>query len=235
MTPRPVYLGLLVAALIAALVSPLHAKADGPTSSAISVVGARTLPSNTQLIAAELGWPGAFGAFHFTAGSRLSLAIRGGVNYGSPFMSFATGVGGQLEAQGRLHVYGHDNIDVAFSLAVGGVVGEGALFGEVGFFTDNTGYGGYLDPGLLASFAASRTLTLTGGVIGSVGYESVPDRNIEPSHLLGSVGVKLAVEALLSRDVLMFAQLTAGLGFAEEGQFENKTLLRLSLGAAYSL
>lgn len=223
--------GLLVATLIA----PNVAYADGPSSSSISVIGARTLPGHTTALSGELGWPGAYAAFHFAVGSRLSLAIRGGVLYGSPFMSFAQGVGGQLEASGRVHLYGHDNVDIALSLAAGGVGGEGALVGERGTFSNDLGYGAYVDPGLLASFAASRTLTLTGGVIGSVGYVRVPDRNIEPSHLLGGIGVKLAVETLLSRDVLLFAQLIAGVGLREEGQFDNQTMLRLSLGAAYAL
>lgn len=231
MCSRSLYSGLLVVALIA----PVVAKADGPTSSSLSVVGARTLPNNTQLVAAEVGWPGAYAAFHLAAGSRLSLAIRGGFTYGSPFMSFATGVGGALEVQGRLHLYGHDSIDLALCLAGGGVIGEGSQVGETGTFNNDLGYGGYIDPGLLASFAASRTLTLTGGVFGSIAYVTVPDRNIEPSHLLGGVGVKLAVEALLSRDLIMFTQLTAGTGLREQGQFNNPTLLRLSLGAAYAL
>jgi len=225
------YVGLLVAILVA----PVPANADGPSSSSISVLGARTLPGNSQLLSAELGWPGAFAGFHFAAGSRLSLAVRGGVNCGSPFMSFASGVGGLLETQARLHLYGHDSVDLALSLTVGGVVGEGSQVGETGTYSDNLGYGGYVEPALLSSFAASRTLTLTGGVYGSIGYATVPDRNIEPSHLLGGVGVKLAVEALLSRDVVLFTQLVAGAGIREAGQFNNQTVLRLSLGAAYAL
>jgi hypothetical protein len=231
MHARRLYFGLLIATLIA----PLTVSADGPSSSSISVVGARTLPSNSQLIAAELGWPGAYAALHMAAGSRLSLAFRGGLNYGSPFMSFAAGLGAQLETQARLHIYGHDNVDLALSLAAGGVVGEGALAGETGTYKDNLAFGAYVDPGLLASFAASRALTLTGGVFGSFAYVTVPDRNIEPSHLLGGVGVKLAVEALLSRDLIMFTQLTAGAGLRESGQFNNHTVLRLSLGAAYAM
>lgn len=207
--------------------------ADGPTSSVISVVGARTLPSGSTVAVGELGWPGAFGSVHTSAGSRLSLSVRGGLVYGSPFLSFATGLGGQLEAGGRLHLYGHDNIDVALSLALGGAVGEGVLFGERGFFGDDLGYGAYADPGLLASFAVDRSLTLSGGVVTSFAYVTVPDRNIEPSHMLASAGVKLAVEVLLSRDLLMFVQLTAGAGLRETDQFNNSTLLRLSLGAAY--
>jgi len=221
-----------VPAIVAAIV-PKVARADGPTSSVISVVGARTLPSGSTVVAGELGWPGAFASLHASAGSSLSLSLRGGLVYGSPFLSFATGLGGQLEAGGRLHLYGHDNIDVALSLSLGGAVGEGALFGERGFFNDDLGYGAYAEPGLLASFAVDRSLTLTGGIVTSIAYVSVPDRNIEPSHMLASAGVKLAVEALLSRDLLMFVQLTAGAGLRETDQFDNGTLLRLSLGAAY--
>lgn len=224
---------LCLALLAVTLAAPATTRADGPTSSVISVVGARTLPSHSTLIAAEAGWPGAYGAVHFAVGSRLSVAVRGGVAYGSPFMSFATGIGGQLEAQGRLHLYGYDNVDVALSLAGGGAFGEGAQFGETGTFSNDVGYGGYVEPGVLASFAASRTLTLTGGVVGTLAYVTVPDRNVSPSHLLGGVGLKLAVEALLSRDLVMFAQLTAGAGMREEDQFNNATLLRLSLGAAF--
>lgn len=218
-----------------ALASPLEAHAEGPTSSAISVIGARTLPSGSTLVAGEAGWPGTYGTLHVAAGSRLSLALRGGVAYGSPFLSLAGGLGGQLEAGARLHVYGEDNVDMAVSLALGGVVGEGSLFGETGTFSNDLGYGAYLDPGFLASFAVSRTLTLTGGVVGSFALMTVPDRNIDPSHQLVSVGVKLAVETLLSRDLLLFAQLTAGAGLTQERQFDNNTLLRLALGAAFLL
>ncbi len=224
--------GFLCVALVAV---SMPAAADGPTSSALSIVGARTLPSDSTVVSGEAGWPGTYAALHLAPSSVFNLAVRGGVAYGSPFLSLANGIGGQLEVGARLHLYGHDNIDVAASLALGGAVGEGALFGEIGTFANDLGYGVYVDPGVLASFAVSRTLTLTGGVVGSLAYMTVPDRNVDPSHKLGSVALKLAVETLLSRDLLFFAQLTAGAGLKQDRQFDNNALLRLSLGAAFLL
>lgn len=221
-----------LACLVTVAVS-ITARADGPTSSAISIVGARTLSSGSTLVSGEAGWPGAYATLHLAPSSTFNLGFRGGVAYGSPFLSLASGIGGQLEANARLHLYGHDNIDVAASLALGGVVGDGALFGEIENYKDNLGYGAYVDPGVVASFAVSRTLTLSGGVVTSFAYMTVPDRNIDPSHKLASAGLKLAVETLLSRDLLLFAQITAGAGLKQNRQFDNNALLRLSLGAAF--
>lgn len=221
-------------AMVLALASTGHAQ-DRPTSGDMSILSGRTLGNGETVLAAGLGWPGIWAQVTLAPSSTFNLGVRATVLYGSPVMGLGSGVGGSLSVPMRLHLFGKDTLDLALTLEPGFALGEGALAGQETAFADNFGYAGWADVGALAGMQVSEAVTLTLGVLGEVAYVDVPDNDVDGRHLVGGVLGVLAVEALMSRDTMLFAELRGGWGFANERLFDGHEILRVSLGLAYLL
>ena len=208
---------------------------DRPTSGDMSVLSGRTLGNGETVLAAGLGWPAFWGEIVLAPSSTFNLGIRGSVLIGSPVMGLGSGVGGSASLPARIWLFGKETLDVALAIEPGFAAGEGALAGQEGTFADDFGWAGWADVGALLGMQVSEAVTLTLGLLGEIAYVSVPDDEVNGSHLVGGGVAVLGVEALMSRDTMLFAELRGGWGFAPEDLFDGHQVLRVSLGIAYLL
>jgi hypothetical protein len=224
-----------IAALAAFLASSsLIARADDrPTSGDMSVISGRTLGNGETALAGGVGWPGLWAQATFAPSSTFNLGFRGSVLYGSPFMGFNAGIGGEVAVPVRLWLFGSGSLDVSLFLEPGVVVAEGSLVGQQGAFQNDLGLAGYGTFAALSGAQLSDALTLVLGLGGNVAYVVVPDAS--GGDLVGAVLAIAGIEALVSRDTLLFLELRGGVGFKPDLLFGGQEAVRGSIGIAYQL
>jgi hypothetical protein len=214
------------------------ARVAGPTSGAASLLSGRTLGSGETMVAAAAGWPGVWGEVAFAPASELNVHVRGTFLYGAPFLGLVEGIGGAVSVPVRVHVLGDGQIDLAIRMTPTLTVGEGRLFGE------REGLGGALSGGLLVDvhgvlgFAVDPNVTLIAGLGGGAGG-SIVDRSSLGVAWVARLAGELGVEALVSRDFMLFAHVEGGYGFAPDRAglpfYPAREVLSVSLGAGYVL
>lgn len=210
-----------------------EAVTDRPTSGDFSILSGRTLGVRTKALAAGVGWPGVWAEFDTGLSSRFTLGVRATVLYGSPLLGFGNGIGGELSVPLRLHLYGHQDLDLAISLRPAVVLGQGALVGSTNTFSNDFGFGVRGEGGVLLGMRLTDAVTFVLGVNAGAGFNSVPDA--AQHHLLGLIRGVIGIEALVSRDTLLFAVAEGGYGFAPANTYDKHVIVGLSLGLAYEL
>lgn len=205
-----------------------------PTSDEVSILSGRTMGNGEVVLAAAIGWPGFWAQATFAPTSRFNLGVRATVLYGSPLMGFGAGIGGELSVPMRLHVHGHDRLDVSIFARPFGVVGEGVLVGQQMFFADEVGFGIGSELGGLLGYSPRDGLTLTFGVAGLGAYVDVPDSS-GAQHAVGAFFAMAGVEINVSRETMLFVDLQGGYGLRPANTFDGAGLLRVAIGAAYLL
>lgn len=205
-----------------------------PTSDEVSILSGRTLGNGELVLAAAIGWPGFWAEAVFAPTSRFNIGVRATVLYGSPLMGFGAGIGGEVSLPMRLHLYGHDSLDVALFARPFGLMGEGVLVGQQMFFADEVGYGIGSELGAVLGYAPREGLTLTFGLGGLGAFVDVPD-STAASHAVGAFFGLAGVEINVSRETLLFVDLQGGYGIRPSGTFDGPGLLRVAIGAAYLL
>lgn len=221
------------AVLVALLAQP--ARADSrPTSGDISLLTGRTPGVGETAIAGGVGWPSVWAMAAFAPRSTFNLALRVDVLFGNPLAGIDTAIGGQLSFPLRFHVYGGGSLDLAVHVRPFGVVGEGASVGERGAYAGDIGWAAGTEVGLLGGYQASDRVTLGFGVGGELTYVDTPAAP-GGNAVIGTLLVRGALEALMSRDTLLFLDVAAGYAFAEERRFDGKGIIRLSIGLGYLL
>jgi hypothetical protein len=214
------------------------ARVAGPTSGAASILSGRTLGSGQAVLSAALGWPGIWAELALAPGSEVNVHVRGSVLYGSPVMGLVAGAGGELAIPVRVHVLGEGNVDLAIRLTPRVALGEGAIFGE------RTGLGGALSGALILDahgvfgIQVDPNVTIVAGLGGGAGA-SLVDGSPEGVAWVARVAGELGVEALMSRDTMLFAHVEGGYGFARDRVgvlfYPAREVLSVSLGMAYVL
>lgn len=220
-----------LAALVLAL-SASVARADRPTSSDMSITSGRTLGVGELVLAAGLGWPGIWAEAVTAPSSTFNLGFRGTVLYGTPLIGFGGGVGGELSVPMRLHLFGAGQLDLALGVTPAFVIGEASLVGQEGTFANDLGFAARGEVAMLAGAQVSAAVTITLGLGGGVAWTSAPDAG-GASDIVGTALAILAIEALMARDTLLFAEAAGGYGFAPEMQYDGRGVMRVSLGMAY--
>lgn len=205
---------------------------DRPSSSVMSLWSGRTLGNGQSAIAAGVGWPGLFVEFALAPSSRFNLGGRLQVNYGSPLMGIGSGIGGDVQVPMRYHFFAREDLDLALAIRPGFTFGQGALVGQEGSFSNDFGWGGRLDAGVLLGAHTSDAVTLTLGVLVGGGVSGVTGIGLEP---FGNFYATLAIEIVVSRDTMLFALLEGGYGVARAERFDTTAIFRLWLGLAYEL
>ena len=205
---------------------------DRPTSGVISMWSGRTLGNGHSAIAAGVGWPGLFVELALAPSSRLNIGGRLQVNYGSPLMGIGDGIGGDLQVPIRFHFYGREDLDLALAIRPGFTFGQGALVGQQGGFANDFAWAGRLDAGVLLGAHTSESITLTFGLLGGAGLSDVTGVGLE---VFGTFYATAAIEAVVSRDTMLFALLEGGYGLARAERFDTTAIFRLWLGLAYEL
>lgn len=211
---------------------------DPPSSNEASLLSGRTLDSGESMIGAALGWPGFWVQVELAPSDTVSVGVRGAVVYGSPVMSLAAGAGGELTIPVRLHLAREGVLDVSLRIAPAAALGEGRLFGG-----GNTGYGnrlgvsGRVELGVLISIRPVERFTMFFGVHGAPGFSYLETERVRP---IGVFYGALGVEALMSLETMLFAELQGGFGVADGSGltfalYPEREILRLSLGMAYVL
>lgn len=214
------------------------ARVAGPTSGAASMLSGRTLGSGRAVVAAAAGWPGVWGELALAPSSELNVHVRGTFLYGAPIMGLVEGIGGELAVPVRVHVLGDGQIDLAIRMTPRVSVGEGRLFGE------REGLGGALAGGLVLDvhgvlgFQLDPNVTLLAGLGGGAGGSVVDHSSLGIAWTARLAG-ELGLEALVSRDFMLFVHVEAGYGFAPDRAglafYPAREVLSVSLGAAYVL
>lgn len=216
--------------LLAASSSP--ARADGPTSGDLSVLGGRTLGRGETAIAAGTGWPGTWGQVTFAPRSTLNVGVRASLLYGSPIMGFGTGIGGEVSMPVRLHLLGRGRWDLAMTARPLVITGRASLVGaEASLFEDDFGWAVMFEKGLVAGWQATDAVSLVLGVMTTGGVVGIPeaDRTRFAFHALGVLGTEL----LLARDTLLFLHLEGGGGLSGGDVFPRQGILRATVGFAH--
>lgn len=214
------------------------ARVAGPTSGAASILSGRTLGGGQTMVSAALGWPGIWAELALSPGSELNIHVRGTVLYGSPVMGLVAGAGGELAIPVRVHVFAEGAIDLALRLTPRISLGEGAIFGE------RMGLGGalagaaLLDAHAVLGIAVDPNVTLIVGAGGGAGGSLVDGSSIGAAWVARVAG-ELGVEALMSRDTMLFAHVEGGWGFAPDRAglpfYPARERLGVSLGMGYLL
>lgn len=214
------------------------ARVAGPTSGAASLLSGRTLGAGQVVVAAAAGWPGVSGELALAPTSEINVHVRARLLYGAPLLGLVEGLGAELAVPVRVHVLGDGQIDLAVRITPRVSIGEGRLFGE------REGLGGALAGGLVVDvhgvlgFAIDPNVTLLAGLGGGAGGSSVEGSSMGIAWVARLAG-ELGVEALLSRDVMLFAHVEAGYGFAPDRAglafYPGRELLAVTLGAGYVL
>lgn len=211
-----------------------------PTSGEASLLSGRTLGVGEVMLGAALGWPGLWAHLELAPSSDLNIGVRGGVVYGSPVMGLITGAGGELSVPIRIHVFGEGDIDVAVRVAPVLALGEGRLFGEsqAGIFAADLGIASHLDVGARMAFRAVEHFTIFFGLDVGAGFSVIPDQG--RPRPLGLFTAAFGVEALMTRDTMLFGEIQGGVGVSEPGTggvavYPQQEILRVALGLAYLL
>lgn len=200
----------------------------------MSLLSGRTNGVSETVLAAAVGFPGMWAELQLAPSSTFNLGVRASAVYGSPFLGFGGGIGGELAIPMRFHLNAQAPIDVALFVSPSVVLGQGVLFGQGGTFEDDFGYGTRLELGPLVGIQVSEAVTLVGGLVIAPAYVWVPEGSTA-SHWLGSASARLGLEALAARDTLLFIEAELGYGLASESLFSTHMLARLSVGMAYGL
>jgi len=143
-------------------------------------------------------------------------------------------VGGGLTIPARIHVFASDKLDLSIYFEPGVVLGEAALVGEVVTFAGSFGYGIYALVGAVAGAQLSDMVTLNIGLVGDIGYVHTPSKTINQLSPIGAILVSAGLEALMSRDTMIFLQIRGGVGFSDN-LFDTQAVFQGSLGLAYLL
>ena len=229
---RPLATTLVLCALLGGQTARAQ---DRPTSGDMSIISGRTMGNGEAVLAAGVGWPGLWAEALFAPSSRFNLGIQAGVLYGSPFMGFATGVGGRVAVPIRFHMYGHNSLDLSIAVTPAFVIGEGAVVGQDGIFADNLGFGVQTEGGMLLGFQPGESVTITLGALAGFGWLDVPDAAGGGQGVVGTFVLVTGIEALMARDTMLFAEVEGGYGAAPNLLFEHQGIVRVSLGLAYLL
>lgn len=225
------------AAFVAVIACPALsvARAESrPTSSDMSLWSGRTLGIDQTVVAAGAGWPDAWAEITHAPSSTFNVGVRASLLYGSPLMGFGSSFGVALSGPIRLHLYGKGKLDIALALRPFGVAGYGALVGEKGAFDNDFAYALGTEAFGLTGIRFSEAITFVLGAGFGAAWTDVPDRP-DAGNLVGSVLAVVGLEALLSRDTLLFAHFTGGYGLAPERSFDGHGVARGSIGLAYLL
>lgn len=243
---RAVALALALALALGASPARAQSAEDGwappptesrPTSGEASFLSGRTLGIGQTLVAAALGWPGFWAQVELALDSTVNLGVRVMVTYGSPVMSLATGAGGELMVPLRVHVFGEGDVDLAVRVAPQVALGEGRLFGEIeGIRANELGVSTRLELGLRLGWRVAERVTLLAGIDAAPGLSWTDG---EQPRAIGLFTGSIGIEALMSLETMLFAELTAGAGVAQGRTgvpyYPQQEILRLSLGLAYVL
>ena len=208
-----------------------------PTSGDASFLSGRTLGGGQTLIAAALGWPGFWAHVELALDSTINIGVRAMVTYGSPVMGLVTGGGGELLVPLRVHLLGEGEIDVALRITPQVAFGEGRLFGESeGVRANDLGVSSRLDLGVRVGWRVAERVTLLAGADVGPGLSWTDG---EQPRAIGVFTGTIGIEALMSLETMLFAELTAGAGVAEGRvgvpYYPQQEVVRLSLGLAYVL
>ncbi|MEM9193616.1 MAG: hypothetical protein AAGF12_30860 [Myxococcota bacterium] len=218
------------------------ARADRPSSSNMSLLSGRTIGNGQTALAAALGWPGIWALVNFAPSSTVNFSIKGTVLYGTPVMGLSTNAGGSVAVPFRVHLFAEGDFDLAAYVEPTGFVGEGGLAGQEGVFKNDLGFGFGGIFGALGGYGISDAVTLAFGLTGEIYYVSVPDA--DASEVVGAAVAIIGVEALISRDTMLFVEGRGGVGLGggrpggSTGPgtlFDGAQVLRLSIGLAYLL
>lgn len=237
-------LGLLALAVPAAAQQPGEIEPPPvsmrPTSGEASLLSGRTLGVGEAMIAGAVGWPGLWAQLEYAFTSSFNLGIRASLLYGSPFMQLAAGVGGEIQAPMRIHLFGDEDLDLAAYLTPTYAIGQAAVAsGEANTAYDkDLGMGSRLELGALIGWHVQPSLTLIGGIGGYVGF--VYTEAVGSAEVIGGATLQLGVEGLISRDTMLFALAEGGVGIVPTRGtgvplFGGGVppILKLSLGIAY--
>lgn len=210
-----------------------------PTSGEASFLSGRTLGGGETFMAAALGWPGIWAHVELAPLALFNIGIRGSVLYGAPAFGLVAGAGGELALPMRIHLLGEGEIDIALRLAPEVALGEGRLFGEQSsvIYAGDLGVSSRLDGGLRIGWRLAERVTLLAGADLGVGISWVEG---DRAHAIGVFTGVVGIEALMSRDTMLFAELVGGGGIAEAGSravpyYPDPAIFRLSLGLGYLL
>jgi hypothetical protein len=220
--------------LLAAVAPSAVVADDRPTSGDLSVLSGRTFGSGENVLAAGIGLPGIWAGAFFAPTPRFNFGLRGMLLYQSSVMGFGGGIGGEVSVPVRIHLFGRGQLDLALAITPTAFFGEGSLAGQTGIGDDESGYGARLEAGLLAGMQVTQAVTLIFGLQGGPAFVDVPDV-ANADHFVGLLFFTLGVEALPSRDTVLFAVVDAGYGFAPESLYEGHEVLRFVVGVAYLL
>ena len=143
-------------------------------------------------------------------------------------------MGGEVAVPIRYHLLGRRDFDLAVKLVPAFAVGEGALSGQTGTLANDFGYAVRVEAAAVAGAHVSDDVTLTLGFGGGAGLVAIPGEDLT-RHLVGTGLFIAGIEALLSRDTLLFVEVVGGFGFAPDFLFDGHEVFRLSLGLAYLL
>lgn len=204
-----------------------------PTSDDLSILSGRTVGNGEVVLSGGLGWPGFWVEVLLSPTSRFDLSIRAHVDYGAQ-VGFSTALGGGLSLPMRLHVYGHDDIDVALALRPFALVGEGATVGQQGTFANDVGYGLGVEGGARVGFHLGDVTTIALGATALFAWTDVPDAD-GAGNVLGAVAGIFGVEGVMTRSTMLFLEAQAGYAFVAEGLFDRPLYVRLSVGMSYRL
>jgi hypothetical protein len=225
-----------LALALALLLGPLAGtgRADRPTSGDMSLLSGRTLGNGETVLAAGLGYPSFWAELMLAPSSTFNLGFRGSVAIASPVMGFGTGVGGSLSIPIRLHLLGAGTLDIAAFFEPMVFAGAGALAGQLedSPFANNLGFGVGGTVGAVAGAQVADAVTLIFGLGGDVVLVLTEGTDAE---LVGTGLAFVGVEALMSRDTMLFVEARGGVGFKPELLFEGPEVVRISLGLAYLL
>ncbi|AKF10521.1 hypothetical protein [Sandaracinus amylolyticus] len=209
-----------------------------PTSGEASFLSGRTLGVGQVLMAAALGWPGLWAHVELAPDSTFNVGARVAVVYGSPVMGLVTGAGGELIVPMRVHLFGEGDVDLALRIAPQVALGEGRLFGEAeGVRANDLGVSSRLEVGPRLGWRVAERVTVLAGVDAGAG---VSWTNGEDVRAIGTFSATLGIEALMTLQTMLFAEVSGGAGVADgSGRavplYPQQEIFRLSLGLAYVL
>lgn len=210
------------------------------TSGDVSLLSGRTNGTGEVVIAGAAGWPWIWAQVDVAFDPALNIGLRAALLYGSPFMQFEPGVGGEASLPVRIHVFGEDVFDLSIFATPTFTFGEAVITGQGGTAAaGDFGWGSRLDAGLVAGWRALEKITVILGAGGHIGFVNTP--SADDFNVIGGAFLRAGIEGLLSRDTMLFALADGGVGFAPTRTggplFRSNfpPLFRISLGVGYLL
>lgn len=206
---------------------------DIVVTDSFSVRGGRTLGGGQMALVAGAGWPGVFAELVIGASDTFNLGPRVDFHYNSPLMGFRVGVGAEVSLPLRIHIWSdaQNALDISLHGRPFFLIGRGALVGGRGTFNDDLGFGFGAAIGARLGWLATERLNVFGGIDTTFAYVTVPDAS--NGQFVGTFAVVGGVEWSLQRDILLFAELTLGGGFADDFSFNGRTTFKFYGGAAF--